>query len=292
MAKQLRNYTIGGLEYLPAGTPAGTVFPPEKIKDGTMKVVTIPCFSDNFAYLVICTETNEAAAVDPSDSSPVLEEVRRQGVSLRAVFCTHHHLDHVAGVEELVKASPDLRVYGHGSDKGRIPCQNGFLEDGDGISLGRIKGRVTHNPGHTSGGISYFMEDTVFTGDTLFAAGCGRLFEGSPEQMYRSLHRKIGSAPASTKVYFGHEYTGQNLAFALSVEPDNTGLRARMTSVRETLLADRHTTPTTLDLERQTNPFLRCDSPEIQAAVKSEDPGNDLSPVSVFRVLRAMKDRF
>jgi hydroxyacylglutathione hydrolase len=257
-----------------------------------MNVVTIPCFTDNFSYLIICTDTNEAAVVDPSDAAPVLEELKARAVSLRSVFCTHHHLDHVAGVEDLVRAVPDLRVFGHASDKGRIPCQNGFLEDGQGVSLGRIEGRVTHNPGHTSGGISYFLEDAVFTGDTLFEAGCGRLFEGSPEQMYTSLHQKIGSAPGTTRVYFGHEYTEQNLSFALSVEPENPRLRERVQSVRETLQAGRHTTPTTLDRERGINPFLRCDSPEIQAVVKAEEPGNDLSPVSVFRVLRAMKDRF
>jgi len=257
-----------------------------------MNVVTIPCFTDNFSYLIICSDTNEAAVVDPSDASPVLEEVRQRGVSLRSVFCTHHHLDHVAGVEDLVRTFPELRVFGHASDRDRIPCQNEFLEDGDGVLLGRMEGRVTHNPGHTSGGISYFLEDAVFTGDTLFAAGCGRLFEGSPEQMYDSLHRKIGAAAGSTRVFFGHEYTDQNLAFALSVEPENAQLKERALSVRETLQAGLGTTPTTLDLERRTNPFLRCESPEIQATVKSGDPGNDLSPVSVFRELRAMKDKF
>ena len=257
-----------------------------------MNVITIPCFSDNFAYLVICTDTNEAAAVDPSDASAVMEEIKRNDVSLTSIFNTHHHLDHVAGVEELVRQFPEVRVFGHKSDKGRIPCQNEFLEDGDKISLGKLEGRVTHNPGHTSGGISYYFEDAVFTGDTLFATGCGRLFEGTPEEMYESLHKKIGSAPTSTKVYFGHEYTEQNLIFALSVEPDNAHLQERMRTTGQELEAGRHTTPTTLALEWETNPFLRCDSKEIQTTVKKKDPGNDLSPVSVFRVVRALKDQF
>jgi hydroxyacylglutathione hydrolase len=257
-----------------------------------MRVLTIPCFSDNFAYLVLCTETGEAAVVDPSDASPVIAEIERQGVSLASIFNTHHHLDHVAGVEELVRKFPGVRVFGHRSDRGRIPCQNEFLEEGDRITLGKIQGRVTHNPGHTSGAVSYFLEDAVFTGDTLFAAGCGRLFEGSPEQMYGSLHRKIGSAAPSTRVFFGHEYTAQNLAFALTVEPGNGALKDRARSVGDAMKAGQNTTPTSLEVERETNPFLRCESPELREKVRQEDPGNDLTPVSVFRVLRAMKDRF
>jgi len=261
-------------------------------KEEFMKVITIPCFSDNFSYLVICTDTKAAAVVDPSDPSVVMEEIKRNGVSLKSIWNTHHHLDHVAGVEELVRQFPEVRVYGHKSDKGRIPCQNEFLEDGDKIALGKLEGRVTHNPGHTSGGISYFVEDSVFTGDTLFAGGCGRLFEGTPEEMYNSLHKKIGSAPASTKVYFGHEYTDQNLSFALTVEPENSRLKERLESVREELSAGRITTPTTLALEWETNPFLRCDSPEVQSTVKTQEPAGDLSPASVFRVVRALKDQF
>jgi hydroxyacylglutathione hydrolase len=257
-----------------------------------MRVFTIPCFADNFAYLVVCAETGAAAVVDPSDPSPVLEEIERQGVSLVSIFNTHHHLDHVAGVEDLVRKFPGVRVFGHGSDQGRIPCQNEFLEDGDRITLGNIQGRVIHTPGHTSGAVSYFLEDAVFTGDTLFAAGCGRLFEGTPEQMYASLDRKIGSAPLSTRVFFGHEYTEQNLAFALTVEPGNAARNERTRRVRDARKAGQTTTPTSLEIERGTNPFLRCDSPEIRETVRQQDPGNDLTPVSVFRALRAMKDRF
>ncbi len=257
-----------------------------------MDVVPIPCFTDNFSYLIICTDTGEAAVVDPSDSAPVAEAIGRKGVALKAIFNTHHHLDHVAGVEELVKMHPGVRVFAHRSDKGRIPCQNEFLEDGDSISLGKIQGSVTHNPGHTSGGVSYFLEDAVFTGDTLFACGCGRLFEGTAEEMFRSLHEKIGSAPPSTRVYFGHEYTEQNLAFAVTVEPGNRALQDRVISVRKERMAGKLTTPTTLGEERETNPFLRCESPEILDVVKAGDPGNDLSPTSVFRFLRTLKDRF
>jgi len=257
-----------------------------------MDVIPLACFSDNYAYLILCTDTGEAAVVDPSDAATVEEAVHGKGVSLKAVFNTHHHLDHVAGVEELVKIHPGLRVFGHRSDRGRIPCQNEFLEDGDRISVGKVPGRGIHNPGHTSGGISYFLEDALFTGDTLFACGCGRLFEGTPEEMFRSLHHKIGAAPPSTRIFFGHEYTEQNLAFAVTVEPGNRALQSRVEAVRQAREAGESTTPTSLALERETNPFLRCESPEIRALVRATDPGNDLSPVSVFRFLRALKDRF
>lgn len=257
-----------------------------------MEVIPIPCFTDNYAYLVLCTETGEAAVVDPSDPGPVLETIRKRGASLRSVFNTHHHLDHVAGVEEIVSKHRGVRVFGHRSDRGRIPCQNEFLEDGDEISVGKIRGTVTHNPGHTSGGVSYFLGGAAFTGDTLFACGCGRLFEGSPEEMFRSLHEKIGAAPPSTRIYFGHEYTEQNLDFAVSVEPRNPDLKERVRIVREARSAGRLTTPTTLEQEWRTNPFLRCESREVRDVVRAREPGNDLRPVSVFRALRAMKDRF
>jgi len=257
-----------------------------------MDVVTIPCFSDNFAYLILCTETGEAAVVDPSDAAPVAEEIARRGAVLKAIFNTHHHLDHVAGVEDLVKGHPEVRVFGHRSDRGRIPCQNEFLEDGDAISVGAVRGRVIHNPGHTSGGVTYCLEEAMFTGDTLFACGCGRLFEGTPEEMFRSLHEKICAAAPAARVFFGHEYTEQNLAFAMTVEPGNRVLQDRAASVRETRKAGGHSTPTSLGLELETNPFLRCQSPEIRALVKARDPGNDLAPVSVFRFLRSLKDRF
>lgn len=257
-----------------------------------MEVITIPCLQDNFAYLIICTQTNDAAVVDPAEATPVLNTIRKTGTNPVGILNTHHHWDHVGGNEELLKKFPRLRVYGHASDKGRIPGQNVSLEEGDLVEIGNLQGHITHNPGHTSGAITYYFENTAFTGDTLFAAGCGRLFEGTPQQMYQSLNEKIGGNPLSTNIYFGHEYTGKNLRFAQSVEPGNPYIHQKLNDVREIRRTGKFTTPSTLEAEYQTNPFMRCDSPEIQATVQKHDPKNDLSPVSVFRVLRQLKDRF
>lgn len=257
-----------------------------------MKVVPVRCLGDNFAYLVLCSKTGEAAVVDPSEADPILGKIRRLGLNVSAIFCTHHHLDHVGGNRGLLKHLPGLKVYGHASDRGRIPGQTEFLEDGDPVRLGRLQGRVLHCPGHTLGSLTYVFEKTAFTGDTLFSAGCGRLFEGSAEDMISSLLDKIGTCPKSTKIYFGHEYTETNLKFAKTVEPGNPHIEAKLKSVVEVCHSGHVTTPTTLADEFTFNPFLRCDADEIKKTVRKVDPKNDLSPVSVFRVIRKLKDEF
>ncbi len=257
-----------------------------------MKVIPIPCLSDNYAYLVVCEETGQAGVVDPSEAAPVAERVETEGVELKAILSTHHHMDHIGGNKELLQRYPGLAVYGHASDRGRIDGQTDWLETGDTFSVGNINFRGLHNPGHTSGAISYVVEDLVFTGDTLFAAGCGRLLEGTPAMMFESLHKVIGSLPKDTKVYFGHEYTETNLRFAESVEPGNRDVRERLARLRETRGAGHFSTPSTLEEEWRTNPFMRCDSEEIQARVKKEEPSNDLRPESVLAVVRRMKDSF
>ncbi len=257
-----------------------------------MEVIPIPCLKDNYAYLLICPDTREAAVVDPSEADPVRDAIRQHQVKLVAIFNTHHHWDHVGGNEALFAEFPELRVYGHASDQGRIPQQTEFLEEGGTVTFGNQSGTITHNPGHTTGAISYIIGDSVFTGDTLFAGGCGRLFEGTPEQMHRSLNKQIGSLPDSTRVWFGHEYTARNLEFALQVEPGNTTVRRKLAEVHTLRNAGRYTTPSTLRSERETNPFMRCSSPEIRERVLQEDPGNDLSEVAVLRVLRSLKDQF
>lgn len=257
-----------------------------------MKVIPIPCLNDNFAYLVVCEASGLAGVVDPSEAPPVLRAVENAGVKLAAILNTHHHWDHIGGNKELLQKYPDLPVYGHVSDKGRIDGQTQFLAAGEQFSLGNLQLEVLHNPGHTSGAISYVAEGCVFTGDTLFAGGCGRIFEGTPEMMYNSLHEVIGKLPEDTKVYFGHEYTEENLRFAASVEPGNSDLEQRIASVRAARKQGGHTTPCTLAEEWRTNPFLRVDSPAIQQMVKKSDPDNDLSPVSVFAEVREMKNRF
>ncbi len=257
-----------------------------------MQVVPIPCLSDNYSYLIICEKTRQAGVVDPSEFTPVWEEIQQQGIELIAILNTHHHWDHVGGNEKLIQKLPNLKVYGHHSDRGRIPGQNVFLDEGHVVTVGSLEGHITYNPGHTTGAVSYYFEDSVFTGDTMFAGGCGRLFEGTAGQMYRSLNEKIGAYPATTKVYFGHEYTESNLRFALSVEPGNPQLQEKMAQVQAIRRNGGYTTPSTLASEKQTNPFLRCDSSEIQALFKKRKPQKEITPVAVFKEIRLMKDSF
>src|SRR5262245_36788235 len=155
------------------------------------RVIPVPCLSDNYAYLVVCGETNEAAIVDASEAAPVLAAVREHGIDVKAIWSTHHHHDHVGGNEEVARALGVGEISGHASDRGRIPGQTRFLETGDVVSVGKVTARAIHIPGHTLGAVAYFIEGgeerAVFTGDTMFLAGCGRLFEGTPEQMHTSL---------------------------------------------------------------------------------------------------------
>jgi hydroxyacylglutathione hydrolase len=258
-----------------------------------MQVIPIPCLKDNYAYLVIDDATKQAAVVDPSEAAPVLEAVQRAAVPLVAIWNTHHHWDHTGGNKGLLQALPGLAVYGHASDKGRVDGQTVFLNHGETFTLGKLTVRALHNPGHTTGAVSYSVEDAVFTGDTMFAAGCGRLFEGTPADMQKSLCATIGGLPESTRVFFGHEYTENNLRFAVQVEPDNTAAQARYQAVQALRKAGKATTPSTLKEEWATNPFMRgATSQTLQTLTKREDPGNDGSPVAVLAVVRRLKDKF
>ncbi|HEX7928169.1 MAG TPA: hydroxyacylglutathione hydrolase [bacterium] len=258
-----------------------------------MQVIPVPCLKDNYAYLVIDDATKQAAVVDPSEAAPVLEAVNRAGVPLIAIWNTHHHWDHTGGNKALVQALPKLTVVGHASDKGRVDGQTLFLNHGETFKFGSLTVRGLHNPGHTTGAISYAVEDAVFTGDTMFAAGCGRLFEGTPEQMYTSLCKTIGGLPETTRVFFGHEYTENNLRFAVHVEPDNAAAQARYANVQAARKAGKMTTPSTLKEEWATNPFMRtASSKTLQARAKQEDSANDGSPIAVLGVVRKLKDKF
>ncbi len=257
-----------------------------------MKVVTIPCLRDNYAYLIICEATRQAGIIDPSEFSPVWKVIQQQGITLVSILNTHHHWDHVGGNQQLLTKLPDLKVVGHHSDRGRIPGQTHYLEGDETINIGQLRGTWTHNPGHTSGAITYYFEEAAFTGDTLFAAGCGRLFEGTPGQMHHSINQVIGSFPDHTQIYFGHEYTQNNLEFAQSVEPGNRWIQTKLEEVRQLRRSGKGTTPSTLESEKLTNPFMRDHSPEIQNTVKQQDPSNNLSPASILRVIRRMKDNY
>jgi hydroxyacylglutathione hydrolase len=262
-----------------------------------MRVVPVPCLSDNYAYLVIA-EGGEAAIVDPGEAAPMLAAVEREGVKLVAIWATHHHPDHVGGVGALVAAIPGLEVVAHVSDKGRISSVTRTVDDGDVVELAELRARIIHNPGHTLGAISYVVTSegkaggAIFTGDTLFGAGCGRIFEGTPEMMARSLGRIAAEAP-ELEVYFGHEYTVSNLKFAAAVTPDDPAVAARAAEAAAARADGRPTTPSTIAVERATNPFLRGAAPAVAASAQAHDASVEpADPVSVFAALRRWKDTY
>ncbi len=230
----------------------------------TMNALTIeiiPCLRDNYAYLLTCTATGRAAVVDPSQVDPVVEAVDRAGVELVAILNTHHHWDHTGGNKGLLARWPDLEVYGHASDRGRVHGQTHFLDAGDALTLGDVLATVRHIPGHTTGAVAYCFPQDVFTGDTLFYAGCGRLFEGTPEMMYRSLTTELcDTLDADTRLWCGHEYTVSNLEFAVTVEPDNSAIPERLAWARTERAAGRPTVPSTVADEQAVNPFVRAGS--------------------------------
>jgi len=253
-----------------------------------MRIVPIPCLSDNYAYLVVCEKTHKAAVVDPSEPEPVLAAVEREGVTLTAIWNTHHHWDHTGGNEALVAKVPDLEVIGHVSDESRIPKWTRLVKEGDVVTLGdEVSAAIIFNPGHTTGAISFYVQSypAVFTGDTLFLAGCGRMFEGTVPMFHESLS-KLAALPADTQVYCGHEYTASNFKFAAAVEPDNAVLAKLRDNLTEPSI------PGTIGVERETNPFLRSALPHVVAAAKAHETVTDASPADVFGALRRWKDNF
>lgn len=256
-----------------------------------IEVDVVPCLKDNYAYVVRPVGSKSVAVVDASEAGPVLAALERLEVQPVAVLCTHHHYDHVGGNEELARRFPGLEFFGHASDRGRIPAQTRFLEHGDEFDVAGMHFRVQHIPGHTMGAIAYIVEDVVFTGDTLFAAGCGRLFEGTPAMMYESLNEKLGKLPPETRVYCGHEYTVSNLKFAAHVEPGNEAVKKKAQIAAALREQGKPTVPSTIADELATNPFMRVDSPEIRAAAAKHSPGK-ASPSDVLGAIRAMKDAF
>ena len=234
-------------------------------------VERIPTLRDNYTYLLVCEKTGEAAVVDAPEAEPVLRRAEKLGARVTKVLSTHHHPDHSQANPELAKRY-DAPVYGHVSDAKRLPGFTHGLEEGDSVAVGSETARVLFIPAHTRGHIAYVFDGAVFCGDTLFAAGCGRLFEGTPAMMYTALAEKLGRLPGATRVYCGHEYTAGNLRFAAHVEPENEAVRkalARVQEIRARAAADWHdatpdemTVPTTIADEHATNPFLRAGSIE------------------------------
>jgi len=257
-----------------------------------MQVIPIPQLSDNYAYLVIDEDTRKAGVVDCAEAEPVLRSVRETGVDLVAILPTHHHWDHIGGNEDLLKHMK-LEVFGYANQGERIPGCTREVHDGETIHVGTLAARILFIPAHTSGHVAYYFEreQSVFTGDTLFAGGCGRLFEGDAAMMLRSLS-KLMALPDATKVYFGHEYTEKNLRFALTLEPRNTELQKKHAWAVEQVARNQPTVPTTIASEKATNPFFRWSSPELRATLQREFADLPMDDVSVFGKTRALKDAF
>lgn len=257
-----------------------------------MNIHRIPALWDNYIFLLHDPTTQTAAVVDPAEYQPVLKKLQALKATLTAIFNTHHHGDHVGANRQLLQQFPEAVVYGGAEDKGRIPGQQVYLQQGDAVSFGGRTAEVFFVPGHTRAHIAYYFPPAqvgdwgeLFCGDTLFAGGCGRLFEGTPQQMVTSL-TKLRSLPDTTRVWCAHEYTLKNLEFALTVDSHNAALQSRMVTVQAARQQNRPTVPTELSVEKQTNPFLRWDVAALQATAKTTEP------IQTFARIRGMKDRF
>lgn len=254
-----------------------------------LEILLVPALTDNYIYLLHDPVGGETAVVDPAEAEPVIKALQQRGWRLSYILNTHHHADHV-GANLQLKAAFGCQIVGAAEDSGRIPGIDSGVADGDSLQLGEHYIKVMATPGHTSGHIVYYCQDSqaLFCGDTLFSLGCGRLFEGSAEQMWQSL-QKLKALPAETRVYCAHEYTEANGRFALSVEADNPHLQQRIREVAELRRKNLPTLPSTIDLEQATNPFLREHSASIRQTLGLDA---NAAPVDVFARLRYLKDGF
>jgi hydroxyacylglutathione hydrolase len=263
-----------------------------------MDIYRLPVRTDNYIFILHNPADGTAAVVDPADAPPVLAKLQALGARLVAILNTHHHNDHVGGNRELIQHFPEAQVYASEADRGRIPMQTKELKEGDRISILNRTADIWFVPGHTSGHIAYYFAPDpaatggnsdhpgeLFCGDTLFAGGCGRLFEGTAAQMQQSL-AKLRALPESTRIWCAHEYTLSNLRFAVSIDGDNAALQDRLAAVTTARAVNEPTIPTTLAVEKATNPFLRWDSEALQAIAPSSDPA------TVLGHMRKLKDRF
>jgi len=261
---------------------------PSPVTSGTFELLTIPCLSDNYAYLAHDAATGATLAVDVPEAGPIIAALRDKGWTLSHVLLTHHHADHVGGLADLLAAYP-AQVIGAAADAHRLPPLDSAVAEGDRIEIGGQTGHVIDVSGHTLGHIAVHFPASglLFTADSLMALGCGRLFEGTPAQMWESLS-KLAALPGATIVCSGHEYTAANAKFALTIDPGNSALTSRSDEVKAARAASQPTVPTTLATERATNPFMRAADPRIRAHLGMENA----SDAEVFAEIRARKDRF
>ena len=258
-----------------------------------IQIEALPAFTDNYLWLLQDPQSRHCAVVDPGDVKPVLQWLAANpDWQLTDILVTHHHPDHIGGVAAL-KAATGARVVGPALEN--IPQRDVALEDNQHIKILGLDWQVMHVPGHTLGHIAYFHDDAqqplLLSGDTLFAAGCGRLFEGTAEQMHHSLSR-LAALPEQTLVYCTHEYTLSNLRFACAVEPQNQVISQRFAEVTRLRENGQISLPTSIALEKQTNPFLRCDNPAVRQIAAARSTADNLSAVDVFSLIRSWKDQF
>jgi hydroxyacylglutathione hydrolase len=254
----------------------------------TLSVITVPCLVDNYAYILQCSETGVAAVVDVPDAAPIQAVLDAQGLKLDHIFITHHHFDHIDGVDTLREAT-GARVYGALADKHRLPSLDVALSEGDTVSLGASEAVIVDVPGHTVGHIAFWFkrDAAVFSADSLMALGCGRIFEGTQPMMWETMQTFM-AMPPETLVYSGHEYTASNAKFALSIEPDNAELKARAADIEATRAKGGFTVPASIELELATNPFMRANLASVKAVLDMKDA----SDAEVFGEIRTRKDNF
>ena len=254
----------------------------------TLEIETVPCLSDNYAYLAHDPATGETAVIDVPEAGPVLDALDARGWRASHVLLTHHHADHVQGLDNLL-ARHKARVIGAAADAHRLPPLNLAVAEGDEVAIGQETGVVLDVPGHTVGHIAFHFPGSklAFTADSLMALGCGRVFEGTMPQMWNSL-QKLAALPPETVICSGHEYTAANARFAMTIDPGNPALISRSEAVNAARSKGQPTVPSTLAEELATNPFLRADDPDIRARLGM----TDAQAAEVFAEIRTRKDNF
>ena len=253
---------------------------------GAIEVHQFSCLSDNYGFLVHEPQSGETACIDTPETAPIMAALDEKGWKLTQIWNTHHHYDH-AGNNEEIKRLTGCTITGPAGEADKIPAIDRAVDDGDVVSLGALEARILNVGGHTLGHIAYHMDGHAFVGDSLFALGCGRVFEGTMAQMWDSL-QKLTALPDGTKIYCAHEYTAGNAAFAVTIDPENEALKQRVAEIGRLREQGLPTVPTEITLERATNPFLRAGDGAVQAHLNMQGA----AAVDVFAEIRQRKDNF
>ena len=252
-------------------------------------IIPIRALKDNYIWLIWDTSLQTAWVVDPGDARPVIEYLREHNINLAGILITHHHADHSAGIPELLNQYGNVPVYGF--IKSKVPHLSHFVKEGDVVSCGTVTLKVAEIPGHTLDHIVFYNNEIIFCGDTLFSAGCGRVFEGTNEQMYQSLGKLLKMSDHA-KIYCAHEYTLQNLRFAEQVEPKNPFIQNKIEIVSQLLAAGKPSLPSILQDEKNINPFLRCNENTVIQAAETYTKNKFMNAAEVFKSLREWKNQF